>query len=153
MLVGETWAAERRSKSEDMDDEYVWPRARGVMSIAACRGACLILSASRSAAWSMLSMRTLAKVLFICMESSSSDMSRLSTTLSRVVLDHESPWECLEVVVEAMLVKAEWSAVVEEGSRSRREVEGSLRAGSLPLRGRRRGVEGGGSGCEAEEDE
>jgi hypothetical protein len=90
----------------------------------------------------MLSMRTLAKVLFICMESSSSDMSRLSTTLSRVVLDHESPWECLEVVVVAMLlVKAEWSAV-EEGSRSRREVDGSLRAGSLPLRGRRMGVEG-----------
>lgn len=96
----------------------------------------------------MLSMRTLAKVLFICMESSSSDMSRLSTTLSRVVLDHESPWECLEVVEVAMLVKAEWSAA-EDGSRrtvdgSRREVDGSLRAGSLPLRGRRRGVEGGG---------
>ena len=123
--------------------------------MAAYNGACLILSASLSAAESRLSMRpTLSKVFLICMESSSSDMSRLSTTLSRVVLDHESPWECLEVVAEAMLVKAEWWSWAEGGSRSRRTVEGSLRAaGSLPLRGRRRGVEGGWSGCEAEEEE
>ena len=123
--------------------------------MAAYSGACLILSASLSAAESRLSMRpTLSKVFLICMESSSSDMSRLSTTLSRVVLDHETPWECLEVVVEAMLVKAEWWSWAEGGSRSRRTVEGSLRAaGSLPLRGRRRGVEGGLSGWEAEEEE
>ena len=108
----------------------------------------------------MLSMRTLAKVLFICMESSSSDMSRLSTTLSRVVLDHESPWECLGVAVEAMLVRAEWWSAAEGGSRSRRTVDGSRRevkvspraAGSLPLRGRRRGVEGG-IGWEADDEE
>jgi hypothetical protein len=98
--------------------------------MAAYRGACLILSASLSAAWSMLSMRmlsmpTLSKVSLICMESSSSDMSRLSTTLSRVVLDHDSPWECFGV-------RAEGSSV----DRSVR-VAVWLRAGSFPLRGRR----------------
>ena len=69
--------------------------------MAAYNGACLILSASLSAAESRLSMRpTVSKVFLICMESSSSDMSRLSTTLSRVVLDHDSPWECFGVRVE-----------------------------------------------------
>jgi hypothetical protein len=83
----------------------------------AYNGACLILSASLSAAESRLSMRpTVSKVFLICIESSSSDMSRLSTTLSRVVLDHDSPWECFGV----------------------RVVEGSSagRTGSLPLRER-----------------
>ncbi len=86
--------------------------------MAAYNGACLILSASLSAAESRLSMRpTLSKVFLICIESSSSDMSRLSTTLSRVVLDHDSPWECFGVRV-----------VVEESSAGR--------TGSLPLRER-----------------
>lgn len=98
--------------------------------MAACNGACLILSASRSASWSMLSRRTLSKVRFICMESSSSDMSRLSTTLSRVTLCHESPCEWFVVRVLLSLSdrfgRALW-----------------LRAGSLPLRERLlRGVEG-----------
>jgi hypothetical protein len=62
---------------------------------------------------------TLSKVFLICIESSSSDMSRLSTTLSRVVLDHDSPWECFGVRV----------VVVEESS-------AAGRTGSLPLRER-----------------
>ena len=87
--------------------------------MAAYNGACLILSASLSAAESRLSMRpTLSKVFLICMESSSSDMSRLSTTLSRVVLDHDSPWECFGVRVEDSSGRAEG------------------RTGSLPLRER-----------------
>lgn len=87
--------------------------------MAAYNGACLILSASLSAAESRLSMRpTLSKVFLICMESSSSDMSRLSTTLSRVVLDHDSPWECFGVRVEDSSTRAVG------------------RAGSLPLRER-----------------
>ena len=87
--------------------------------MAAYNGACLILSASLSAAESRLSMRpTLSKVFLICMESSSSDMSRLSTTLSRVVLDHDSPWECFGPRVEDSSTRAVG------------------RTGSLPLRER-----------------
>lgn len=72
----------------------MWVLARCAGGSSACSGACLMRSRSVSSSSLLMLRPALSNVAFICEDKPSRESSKLSTTLSLVVLDHDRPCEC-----------------------------------------------------------